>query len=164
MQSSYYDTLLANNHTNSLAFKAARGQIYATTRANDTLKLTDNITLYTVFVDPEFVKQKDRFITIMTPLIYMHLCQLNGFTNPSHEQCVRNVEAFTAKDILPQAPERMYYGSGVFSENYYTFDWTGYTVSYQKALSNFTTGMAYDMIRQRLDDRIVIGERKYNYV
>ena len=164
IQSSYYDTLLTSNHTNSLAFKAQRWQIYTTTRANDTLKLTDNITLYTVFVDPDFVKQKEKFMTIMTPLIYMHLCQINGFSHPDREQCVRNIESFTHKDILPKAPERMYYGGDVVSDNYYTFDQTWYMASYTTTLSGFTTGMAYDMIRQRMDDRIVIGERKYNYV
>ncbi len=164
IQSDDYDSLLTSNHTSSLSFKAQRWQVYATTRANDTLKLTDNITLYTVFVDPQFVKQKDKFITLITPLIYTHLCQNYGFSHPDQEQCIRNIESFTQKDILPKAPERMYYGGDVVSDNYYTFDMTGYMNTYTTLLSGFTTGTAYDMISQRLHDRIVIGERKYNYV
>jgi hypothetical protein len=86
-----------------------------TDRSDAPLKLTENVILYNVFVDPKFVKDKPRFISIMTPLIYLHLCQINAFSKPSREQCIRNIESFAKVTILPKPPEVMYYGNGLIS-------------------------------------------------
>jgi hypothetical protein len=135
-----------------------------TDNSSAALKLTENVTFYNVFVDPKFVKDKPKFIALMSPLIYVHLCQINGFSKPTKEQCIKNIEAFSKIDILPKAPEIMYYASGVISPEYYSFDRTGHNAKYDSLLSGFSTGQAYDMIAKRLDKTILIGKRKYNYV
>lgn len=159
-----YDAKLLSNHESVSNLKAQRGHIYVTDRSGAGWALTENITLYNVFVDPKFVKDKERLISIMTPLVYLHLCQINGFEKTTREECVRNVESFTKKDILPKAPQVMYYGSGIISTGYDSFDWTGYDLSFQKTISGFTSGQATTMISEKLHDLIRIGERKYNYV
>lgn len=159
-----YDQKIASNHNTSSELQAQRWSIYVTDRSDAPLKLTENVTLYNVFVDPKFVKDKPRFISIMTPLIYLHLCQINAFSKPSREQCIRNIESFAKVTILPKPPEVMYYGNGLISSWYYTFDWTGYTNLFTTAISWFSQKQAYSFISQRLDSLIRIWERKYNYV
>ena len=90
-----------------------------------------------MFVDPKFVKDKKRFINIITPLVYLHLCQINGFDKTSQEDCVRNVESFSKKEILPKAPEFMYYGDGNVTTGYDSYDWTGYWANYQSITTKF---------------------------
>jgi cell division protein FtsI/penicillin-binding protein 2 len=159
-----FDTKLASNHDTTTRLQAQRGDIFVTDSSSAPLKLTENVTLYNVFVDPKFVKDKKRFITLMTPLIYVHLCQINGFSKPDKKQCIDNIESFSKTEILPQSPEVIYYGSWIISPEYYTFDRTGYNQKYQTVLSGFTTWQAYDLISQRLDSTILIGKRKYNYI
>ena len=80
--------------------------------------------LYDVFVDPKFIRDKKQFIDIISPVVYQHLCQQNGMEKIDKEQCVRNIELFSRKNLLPQEPEFFYFGSGIISENYYSYDWT----------------------------------------
>ena len=79
------------------------------------LKLTENVTLYNIFIDPSLVFDKPRLINIITPLLYLHFCQTNGFDQVDKETCVKNIEAFTNQEILPVAPLLYYYGDGVIS-------------------------------------------------
>lgn len=82
--------------------------------------------MYNVFVDPKFVsrEKKDRFIELISPVIYEHLCSLYGMEEVDHEQCVKNIGIFTQKSLLPENPEFFYYGSGVQSPGITTYDWT----------------------------------------
>jgi hypothetical protein len=81
------------------------------------IKLTENVTLYNMFVDPAFVKNKPKFITIVTPLLYKHLCQTNGFDTVDKVQCIKNLQNFTKETYLPEAPVVTYYGQGISSGN-----------------------------------------------
>jgi hypothetical protein len=47
-------------------------------KSKQPIQLTENITLYNVFVDPAFIGDKKRFIDLLTPVIYHHLCVING--------------------------------------------------------------------------------------
>jgi hypothetical protein len=49
--------------------------------------------------------------------------------------CVKNVEIFTHKQILPVAPQFFYYGSGIISSGYTTYDWTGYNFQVDQVLT-----------------------------
>lgn len=164
VQNNTYEDKLSINHNTSTNIKAKRWHIYIQDRSQWYLQLTENITLYNVFVDPKFVPNKDRLITILTPLIYVHLCQKNWFTQPDKAQCIRNIESFGGKNILPQAPEIMYYGSGRISSGYNEFDWTGHNNNYQEIIKAFTKEQAKKTIAEKLDSTIRIWERKYNYI
>jgi len=77
--------------------------------------LTDNITLYNIYVDPKFVWDKEKFIDLLTPVIYKHLCELYGMDEVTPMQCIQHLEIFAKKEILPIAPQFFYYGSGIIS-------------------------------------------------
>jgi hypothetical protein len=55
------------------------------------------------------------------------------------EQCVHNIEVFSRKTLLPKSPEFFYFGSGIISDNYYGYDWTGFNEQKQQTIENFTT-------------------------
>jgi hypothetical protein len=42
------------------------------------MKLTENMTLYNLYVDPYFIKDKQRLIQEILPYVYSHLCETNG--------------------------------------------------------------------------------------
>ena len=162
---STYDNLLQQTHTLFGKLEATRGNIYVSDASQQQpIKLTENVTLYNVFVDPAFVKDKTRFITTITPLIYSHLCQINGFDKIDKEQCILNLEKFTKEDYLPVLPSVTYYGQGISSGNVENFDYTGYYIDYANILSGFTQDKIEEKIITQLTKMIVIWERKYNYV
>lgn len=94
-----------------------------------------------MFVDPSLIRDKPRTINMLTPLVYLHLCQTKGFDTVNKEQCIKNVEQFTNQTILPVAPTLYYYGQGIISGAMVdsgqreTFDRTGYNAHYQEVLS-----------------------------
>lgn len=177
IQGSYYQWLLNQNHSLSRTTAAKRGNIFVSDASqSQPLKLTENVTLYNIFVDPSLVYDKPRLITIITPLIYLHLCQTNGFDAVDKEKCIKNIELFTKTWILPVAPILQYYGNGVISGSYITmsgenadqlidtFDWTWYNVQYQDILSGITKEDIERKIGERLNEMIVVWDRKYNYL
>jgi cell division protein FtsI/penicillin-binding protein 2 len=160
-----YDTILQQTHTLFWKLEATRWNIYVHDASQQQpIKLTENVTLYNVFVDPAFVKDKSKFITTVTPLIYSHLCQMNGFDTVDKDQCIRNLETFAKEKYLPQLPIITYYGQGISSGNTDNFDYTGYNIAYQDILSGFTIEKIEEKITKTLDQMIVIWERKYNYL
>jgi cell division protein FtsI/penicillin-binding protein 2 len=162
---STYDNLLQQTHTLFGKLEATRGNIYVNdVSQQQPIKLTENVTLYNIFVDPAFVKNKPKFITIVTPLVYKHLCETNGFDVIDKIQCVNNLEGFTKEVYLPEAPIVTYYGQWISSGNVEWFDWTGYNIKYNDILSWFTQTKIEEIISQQLDKMIVIWERKYNYL
>jgi hypothetical protein len=52
---------------------------------------------------------KPRFIEIIAPIIYKHLCVINGMHEPTKDECVKNVELFAGVDLLPKKPDLFYY-------------------------------------------------------
>lgn len=75
---SYYEDLLSKQHVSQSLLKAKRGNIFAYDKSGKPVQLTENITLYNVFVDPKFIWNKSRFIDILTPVVYTHLCEMYG--------------------------------------------------------------------------------------
>ena len=168
-----YEWLLSEQHVSESTLKAKRWDIYAHDKSANPVKLTENITTYNVFVDPKFIRDKKKFIDIITPVVYQHLCELYGMQKVTPLECVQNVESFTEQNFLPKAPEFFYYGhvdmgSGVFndiiSSGYNTFDWTEYNNQIQQIISGFNSGVAYGLIKSKLDQRIYIGLKKKNYL
>jgi cell division protein FtsI/penicillin-binding protein 2 len=50
-----YDDVLSNQHVTQSSLESDRGNIYAYDKANNEVKLTENISMYNVFVDPKFI-------------------------------------------------------------------------------------------------------------
>ncbi len=161
-----YEKTLSNQHLSSSTLKAKRWSIYALDKSWKPMKLTENIQLFNVFIDPKFIPDKAAAIRLLTPIIYKHLCQLYEISTipPTSRECVEHIQEFTQQDLLPKEPEWFYVGSGwwltwdVFSSR------SGYVREVQSVLSWFTQQQAYDLISQRLDQRIFIGMKEKNYL
>jgi hypothetical protein len=88
--------------------QADRWDILAYDKAWNEVKLTENISMYNMYVDPKYIWDKELFINLITPVVYEHLCVLNWMDKVDKEWCVKNIEVFTNRDILPKAPEFFY--------------------------------------------------------
>lgn len=111
----YYDTLLNQQHVSETSLKAKRGNVFADDKAEKHIQLTDNITMYNIFVDPKFIWDKEKFIDIISPVVYEHFCKLYGMQEMTQLQCIKNIEIFTQTQIIPPKPQFFYYGSGIIS-------------------------------------------------
>lgn len=152
---------------------AKRGDIYAHDKGSNPVKLTENITNYNVFVDPKFIRDKKKFIDLITPVIYKHLCEIYGMKKVTSMECIQNVEAFTTTELIPKTPEFFYLGhmdigsgkyNDIVSSGYYTYDWTGYNAQVQQIISGFNSWTAYGLIKTELDKSIYIGVKNQNYL
>ena len=168
IRANHYEAELAKQHVSEAYLKADRGHIYLMDKSEKPVQLTENLMMYDVFVDPKLIgnnnDDKARFIDLVTPILYEHLCEINGMERLSKEQCVKNIEIFSRKDLLPQSPEFFYYGSGIRSEGIDSYDWTGFYTSKIGVVDKFNTWAAYSLIQERLDKRIYIWVNPKNYL
>ena len=160
----YYDTLLNQQHVSETSLQAKRGNIFADDKAEKHIQLTDNISMYNIFVDPKFIRDKEKFIDVITPVVYKHFCELYGMQQMTPLQCIKNIELFTQTQIIPPEPKFFYYGSGVISSGYYTYDQTGYNMQIQQIISGFTANIASNLIKTRLNAMIYIWIKPKNYI
>ncbi|MDR2416482.1 MAG: hypothetical protein LBD75_08040 [Candidatus Peribacteria bacterium] len=163
IQHSTYDAKLNVQHTRSTSVKANRGDIYARDKSGQPVKLTENLSLYDVALDPTLigittggVSLKGRLIELLTPIVYQHLCIINGMESMTPEGCVKNVEEFTNTELLPKMPQLFYYGSGIQSPEYDTFDFSGFETRTLQIISGFTKEKAQELITIRLHEKIQI--------
>ncbi len=159
-----YDNILNSQHVSQSLLKADRWSIYAYDKSENEVKLTENISMYNVFVDPKFIWDKDRFIELFTPIVYKHLCEINGMKKLEKIDCIKNLEVFARKDLLSKAPDFFYMWSWILSDGYYTYDWTGYYDQRQTVIDNFSTWVAENLIKNGLDKRIEIWIKDKNYI
>ncbi|PID34774.1 MAG: hypothetical protein CR971_01490 [candidate division SR1 bacterium] len=159
-------------HTKISLLKAKRGGIYVYDKSKKPINLTENITLYNIFLDPKYIGNKTKVINILTPIIYKHLCEYYGLRKVNKIQCIKNIELFSSsieasenKNILPKEPEIAYLGSGIIEENYHQFkDMTGYNQKLNEVIAGFTKEKAEYKIKLALDNKIKKGKRKINYL
>lgn len=160
----YYDKLLNQQHVSETSLQAKRWNIFTDDKAEKHIQLTDNITMYNIFVDPKFIWDKEKFIDVLTPVVYKHFCELYGMQAVTQLQCIKNIEQFTQTQIIPPQPQFFYYGSGIVSSWYYFYDQTGYDLQLQQIISGFTLNIASSLIKTRLDHMIYIGIKPKNYI
>jgi len=160
----HYDGLLSRQHVNEIFLKAKRGNIFADDKAEKHVQLTDNITMFNVFVDPKFIWDKPEFISTISPILYKHFCELYGMQEVSKLQCVKNIEFFTQTQIIPPEPQFFYFGSGIVSPWYESYDTTWYQLQLTTILSGFNQNVALQLIQNRLDTMIYIGIKPKNYL
>lgn len=161
---SYYDTLLNNQHISQSLLKAKRWNIFAYDKSWKPVQLTENISLYTVYADPKFIWDKSRFIDLLTPIVYKHLCEIYQMKQVNQEECIQNIEQYTDIDLLPKKPEFFYYWGGIVSTGYWGFDETWYQAQYQAVITWFTQSGAYQLIKTKLDKLIQIWIKPKNYL
>ena len=168
----YYETILNNQHSSSTAIKAERGDIYALNKSGQPVKLTENITLYDVAfdltligVDKNGISMKGKIIEYLTPVVYKHLCEINGMNiHVTKEECITNVELFAGIEILPQKPDFFYYGSGIKSPEYDTFDFSGFEEQKTNIIETWTKEQTLELIEKKLEEKIQVGEKERNYL
>jgi len=179
-----YEIQLSKLYYKESLLSPDRWNIYALDKWWHTVQLTENITLYDLALDPqdltEFPQEnaskwlptgamKPRFIEIIAPIIYKHLCEINWMHTPTKAECVRNVELFAGVEILPKKPDLFYFGrqedwTPIRSESYNSFDFTGYNEIYNKIVDEFTEARAMELINTRLNEKIQIGVKTSNYL
>ena len=167
-----YETLLNKQHTSATSIKANRGDIYALNKSGKPVKLTENITLYDVAFDLTLIgvdtggnSRVPKVIEYLTPVVYKHLCELNGMdTEVTKEECINNVELFAWVEILPKKPELFYYGTGIKSPEYDTFDFTGYEESRQQIIDEWSREKTLPFIVEKLKEKIQVWEKERNYL
>jgi len=160
----YYDTRLNRQHVSETSLKAKRGNVFADDKADKHIQLTDNITMYNIFVDPKFIWDKDKFINLITPVVYQHFCELYGMKQITQLECINNIEQFTQTQIIPIKPQFFYYGSGILSSWFLLYDQTWYDLQLQQIFSGFTPTIASSLIKTRLNQMIYIGIKPKNYL
>lgn len=185
----YYDWILQAQQVSKSELKANRGDVYITDKAGKTMKLTENVDFYTIFVEPKHVFDKTKLLELITPLVYEHLCVVHTTEKPTKEECIRNTQEFIQQPLLPNPPSVFYLGSGLINGDFtYHLSWyynTGakkvlydfspyyeritkamswYTTNLRQTVDWFTTGKAFELIRQKLDWLIIKGYRDQNYL
>ncbi len=164
IEHNYYDNLLNQQHVSETSLKAKRGNIFADDKAEKHIQLTDNISMYNIFVDPKFIRDKEKFVDLMAPVVYKHFCELYGMVEITKIDCIHNIEQFTQTQIIPPKPQFFYYGSWIISSWYYLYDQTGYDIQLQQILTGFTQTTASSLIKTKLNQMIYIGIKPKNYL
>lgn len=151
--------LISQHYTKSL-LKAKRWNIYIIDRSGKEMKLTENIDLYNVYIDPKFVKNKSKLIEFIAPIIYKHFCELNGLEKPSKEECIQNIEKYSKTTILP-SDEKMFYMSW---DEQVILTLEEYNEQRQKTIDEFTGAAGITIISKKLDEDIKTWIREKNYL
>ena len=163
VQGDYYNDLLAQQNYRTSRLQAERGQIFVTDKAWTQLQLTQNVEYYTMFVDPKFVMNADHKATLidaLTPIIYDHLCVINGLEEPTKEICIENIEQFTWEKLLPER-DTFY----TFEDDVLTFvDTEEYESSVQEVLEQFDANTGLRLVQDQLEERINQWVKPRNYL
>ena len=168
-----YNTLLSKLHYRESLLTPERGNIYALDKGWHPVKLTENITLYDLAIDPREldgiisgsnIPMKNRFIEIVAPVLYKHLCEVNGMNPVNKTDCIKNIELFAGVNLLPKKPELFYFWSGMESPEYQSFNFEEYEKNFGKTVDQFTKEKAFELIKTKLDQKIKIWIKTQNYL
>ena len=182
IQHDNYNAELIKQSTSLASIKADRWDIYALDKTGQPVKLTENINLYDVALDPREIwyntggiLMKSRLIELLSPIIYKHLCEIHWMENIkwNKEECIKNIESFSNIELLPKEPEIFYYGKEydaewnefpIISDEYSTFDYENFYEQKQKIIDEFSKDKAMELITNRLNEKIKTWKREKNYV
>ena len=182
IQHENYNTELIKQSTSLASIKAERWDIYALDKTGQPVKLTENINLYDIALDPREIGYgtgwnivKDRFIELLSPIVYKHLCIIHWMENIewNTEECMKNIESFANIELLPKEPEIFYFWKTydaewnpipIISQEYSTFDYDTYYANKERIINEFTKEQAMKIISDRLNEKIKIWKKEKNYV
>ena len=180
IQHDKYEDELLQQSTSLASIKAERWDIYALDKTWQPVKLTENINLYDVALDPREIwydvngnLMKDRLIELISPIVYKHLCIIHWMENVTKKECIENIESFANIKLLPEQPEIFYFWKEydaewnevpIISPEYSTFDYNAYNERMQEVIDEFTQENAMDIITQKLNEKIKRWIKEKNYV
>ncbi len=161
----HYNKILWQKYISKSLLKAKRWDIYIYDKSNKKVKLTENIKLYNIFVEPPYIRDKNKFIDLITPIVYEHLCIYHWMIKITNkENCIKNIEYFSNKKLLPQKPNFFYYWSWRISKWYDNFDLTWFLKQKDIVIKNFSTWTANKIIKNTLNKMIYIWIKPRNYL
>ncbi len=182
IQHDNYNTELIKQSTSLASIKAERWDIYALDKTWQPVKLTENINLYDIAIDPREIwyntwgiLMKNRLIELLSPVVYKHLCIIHWMENieSDKEQCIKNIESFANIELLPKEPEIFYYWKEydaewneypIISQEYSTFNYDEFYDKKQKIIEAFTKEEAMKYITDKLNEKIKTWKKEKNYV
>ena len=182
IQHNNYNNELLKQSTSLASITAERWDIFALDKTWQPVKLTENINLYDVALDPReigyntgWVLMKDRFIELISPIVYKHLCIIHWMENIEwdKEQCIKNIESFANVELLPKEPEIFYFWREfdyewneipIISPEYSTFNYENFYERKQKVIDEFSKDDAMRIIKTKLDEKIKRWTKEKNYV
>lgn len=185
----YYENKLISQHFQHINIKAKRGNILVESPSGQPIQLTANSDVYDIFIDPKYAIDKPKIISELTPILIDHYCPQwsdGRFEDPL--SCLKSLEIFTNKSLLPTKPVLFYLGSGI--TNTTGFDQVPTTATgrdnlihrstsliheyqsgllqYEEKLNNIVSGSNYSMIKtliqDQLDTMIIRGNKPRNYL
>lgn len=164
VQATAYQERLIDQHYTKSSLQADRGDVFVTDKSGEKIQLTNNIDLYTLYVDPKFIVDKDLLIQDLAPIIYDHLCVSFELEEPTQVECLEHVEQFVKEDILPNKRYIFYTSWDNSLDINLAQENIAYQESLQETLSLATSGWIYDRIVDQLYDAIQIGIKEKNYI
>ena len=117
-------------------------------------------------------ERKERFIELISPIVYKHLCVIHWMENVSKEECIANIEAFSNIELLPKQPEFFYFWKEynaewlevpIISQEYSTFDFNDYDERRQKVIDEFSKDKAMEIIKNRRSYTLLISYFKNGF-
>ncbi len=167
IKAGHYEQEISKIHYKESTLDAQRGHIFAMDKTGKPIQLTENIGVYDIYLEPHHLENnnnKQKFIDIIAPALYKHFCVQQVAQESSSMNCLERIQAFTDKNLIPEKPEFFYLGSGVLSEGYDTYDLSGYNAKLDSVVEGMTEEVWLKLIKERLDQKIVIWLKQYNYL
>lgn len=169
VQGAAYEQRLIDQHFTKSSLEAERWNIYVSDKSWENIQLTENIDIYDVYVDPEFIVDKDLLIEDLTPIFYDHLCVVHQLDEPTKLECLQNLEKFSNSEILPKRQYSFYVSWSIVTigtwESQLLLDQeVAYWEELQSILDLATPAWIQNHIRSSLQENIHIWYRTRNYV
>ncbi len=160
VQADDYRWKLVAQHSTHTTLEAKRWNIYLTDNSGNPMKLTENIDIYTLYVDPWLIKEQSRFVEKISPILYEHFCKIYWLTEPDKTTCIRNIEDFSWEDILPEQ-EQTFFMTGETQQ--LLLDEESFEQETQQAIDEFEKEQWIELIKEKLMDITKWWTRTHNY-
>ena len=138
-----YSNLLISQHFSVSELTPQRGNIFIEDKDWNPIQLTENIDLYQLYADPFIIWDKEKVSNLLAPILFNHFCDRYKLSKPSKIQCIKNIENFSKKQILPK--------QDFTSQLSWDLKNTNFEEEQKKYAQNVTTGELIQDIKDRLN-------------
>jgi len=165
-----YTQKLIDQHYTKSSLEAERGHLYVTDKSWEDIQLTENVDLFTLFVDPKFVWDKETLIADIVPVLYDHFCVLHELEEPTKIECLEHFQSFMKEQYLPTKPQLFYTTwSVVWVEDNQIVLWDitwniPYTQQLEETIDFYNPDIIKDNISKKMDELIQQWYRSKNYI
>ena len=164
VQWEYYQDKLLDQHYTKSSLQAKRWNIYAQDKSGEKIKLTENIDLFALYVDPKHILDKKSLIQDLTPVLYEHFCVFYRLKEPTKLDCLENLQWFTKQKYLPEK-RYIYYMTGVVADEIAVQNYDSeYDAALQSLYEIATPEWIEAEIQTTLDEIIQIWFKPQNYL